>query len=122
MRERLANVVAWIGFLSLVFGVIPFAVMTAGAKIEEMRLDQQGERAYFEVACDNWNLERTQATGKKQVILNQFFENGQWLRGFLQSRLSHFRGSTMIQCRINNTVKTSFLRNDVWLRIRVSCC
>ena len=38
MRERLANVLAWVAFLSLVFGVIPFAAMFIGYQLEELQI------------------------------------------------------------------------------------
>ena len=36
MKERLFNVVAWLVFLSLVFGVIPLAAMAVGYQLEKM--------------------------------------------------------------------------------------
>ena len=72
MRSRLANVLAWIGFLSLIFGVIPFTVIATGPTIERALQEQRGKPAFFEVSCQSWNAERQQATGKKKLMLDNF--------------------------------------------------
>ena len=45
MRGRLANVLAWVAFLSLLFGVIPLGAMLIGYQLEELQTKPSFETA-----------------------------------------------------------------------------